>query len=140
MDYLKKQEAIKAAEENLKENLSRATEDLKDLDIKEQLILLKSLTNQTGILHEAQVMQLKYWFIGLTNASKFTIGFDPEKAKIIYKVSEIKGKPPKDIDKNLNTLTEYVKFLLGNKYSVEVEDLPCLKKKKQDSRLPKKKR
>lgn len=108
------------------------------LDETEQLMVLRDFTQKTGVLHEAQVMHLKYWFLMLTNATDFEIEFQPDSSKVIYRVLKTKGKKPENYNKNLNQLSEYVKFLLGTRYSTVVEDKICQKKKKPSSHSKKK--
>lgn len=94
-----------------------------ELTTKEQLIMLRDLTNRTGVLHEAQVMQLKYWFFMLyPEVSKFEIIFDPEQSVLIYKVLSVKKEEDYRNNSNFNQLNEYIKFLLGARYILRVED------------------
>lgn len=87
----------------------------------EQLMLLKSITKKTGGLHEAQVLQLKMYPLVLTHATKSEFSFDFNKKAIIFTITEVKGKTPKNIEERLDLLISYTKTLLGNEYSVEVK-------------------
>ena len=94
-----------------------------ELNTKEQLLLLKDLTERTGVLHEAQVLQLKYWFFMLyPEVSKFEIMFDPEDSTLIYKVLSVKDEEQHRNNNNFSYLKEYVKFLLGTRYILRVEN------------------
>lgn len=139
MDNVKK-EAINAAKKNLAEQFEQTQKDLSQLDsVEKQIFFLKELTKRTGILHEAQINQLKFWFVCLTNAVEFTISFDFDNSKIIYKVSKTDGPAPKNQNKNIDLLNDYVKVLLGSRYSVNIENL-CQPKKKKARLLSQKKK
>jgi hypothetical protein len=89
----------------------------------EQLMLLRDLTEKSGALHEAQVLQLKLWpltvFDTYANGSEFQ--FSWEKHEIdFYLTTSSKHKPPKDMDSRLKILDTEVKNLLGDSYLVRV--------------------
>lgn len=94
-----------------------------ELALQEQLLMLKDMTNRTGVMHEAQVIQLKYWFFMLfPEVDKFEIMFDPDKSTLTYKVLSVKNAEEYSNNKNFNILSEYIKFLLGTRYTLRVED------------------
>jgi hypothetical protein len=86
----------------------------------EQLILLRDLTAKTGILHEAQVQQLRLWPLMLTHATKVDLFFNPSEKIIIFELGQAKGPKPKDLKKNIHILSSWTKFLLGEHYKVSV--------------------
>lgn len=96
---------------------------LKAKEMWEQLLLLRDLTEKTGALHEAQVLQLKLW--PLTVFDKYATGsefhFSWEKHEVDFHLStSSKYKPPADMDKRLVILDTEVKGLLGDTYLVRV--------------------
>lgn len=87
----------------------------------EQLLLLKNLTKKTGMLHEAQLAQLKAWPLALTHAYKCQIVFDYESKNLTYILSELNGRKPKDFLKRMAMLSKWTKQLLGDEYLVTVK-------------------
>lgn len=92
------------------------------LSTEEQLMVLKDMTRRLGVLHEAQLQQIKYWFFMLySEVSKFEIIFDNEHSALTYKVIAVKNVEEFKNNKNFNTLSEYIKFLLGQRFVTKVE-------------------
>lgn len=91
----------------------------KDEDLA-QLMQLKALTQRTGILHDAQVLQLKMWPLVLTHAveSEFTFKFVDK--EVIFNITKTQGKKPKDLSKRLKLLSKFTKNLLGKEYAVTI--------------------
>ncbi len=87
----------------------------------EQLMSLKALTKETGVLHDAQVFQLKLWPLIMTHAtrSEFTADFDFK--VLIFNITEIKGKEPTKFTKRLRLLCTYAQNLLGDEWEVTVK-------------------
>jgi hypothetical protein len=87
----------------------------------EQLMALKALTKETGVLHDAQVFQLKLWPLVMTHATKseFTVDFDFK--DIIFNITETKGKVPTQFTKRLKLLCKYTQNLLGEDWTVTVK-------------------
>lgn len=92
-----------------------------DDQLLEQLMKLKALTKETGMLHDAQVFQLKMYPLVLTHAVKSEITFKYQDEEVIFNITETKGKKPKDIDKRLKLLEQYTQTLLGDNYKVKVK-------------------
>jgi hypothetical protein len=92
----------------------------KDDDL-EQLMLLRDLTNRTGVLIEAQCLQLKYYPLIMTHAIESSFEFDFDKSKIIFNLTKTKGKEPRNIKKRLDVLAKCTKMLLGDEYTVVVK-------------------
>ena len=91
------------------------------LNSEEQFAVLRDLTNRLHVLHEAQIIQLKYWFFMLySEVSKFEITFDPDSSTLTYKVLSVKNAEEFANNKNLGTLNEYVQFLLGKRFVTKV--------------------
>lgn len=87
----------------------------------EQLLLLKELTKTTGMLHEAQVLQLKIYPLVLTHAIRSEFQFDFNSKEVIFNLLETKGKAPKGLKERLELLVNYVHTLLGSEYKVIVK-------------------
>ncbi len=87
----------------------------------EQLMVLREMTRTTGILHEAQVLQLKYYPLILTHATRSEFHYDFENAIVIFNLKETKGSKPKQWTKRMETLAEYTQTLLGKEYTIQVK-------------------
>lgn len=87
----------------------------------EQLMLLKQMTAMTGLLHDAQSLQLKYYPLILTHCIKCEFVFNFDNKSLSYKLLKFNGNPPKDIKKRFNLLKSWVKTLLGDEYIVTIE-------------------
>lgn len=81
-------------------------------------MLLRALTEKLDILHEAQVLQLKMYPPVLYGASKFTLKLDLEGKKIHY---ELQSNPPDLNGTEIDQLSSWVKTLLGDRWSVDVQ-------------------
>lgn len=99
-------------------------------EIMEQLALLRELTRSTGILHEAQKLQLDYWVrVVVDDATGHYIEAKLEGAgrQVTYVVTTSNAKKKKTkkklqaLQKKLATLDEYVKVLLGRDVTVQVK-------------------
>jgi hypothetical protein len=89
----------------------------------EQLMLLKDLTRRTGLIYEAQVLQLKYWpMLALTHAKSSEVRLNVEKRVCeFFARIDSKGKAPDDLADRLARLDEAVKWLLGDEWLVKVK-------------------
>lgn len=87
----------------------------------EQLLLLKELTKTTGMLHEAQVLQLKLYPLVLTHAIRSEFQFNFDSKEVIFNLLETKGKAPKGLRTRLKLLVNYVHTLLGSEYKVTIK-------------------
>jgi hypothetical protein len=89
----------------------------------EQILLLADMTKKTGMLHDGQITQLKYWTLILTNAVKFGLDFRFEDRTLIFNLLEFKGKAYKDQNKRFAYLSKWSKELLGdNGYTIIIQD------------------
>jgi len=86
-----------------------------------QLLLLRNITCRTGALHEAQVVQLKYYPLITTHATKASFSYNFDDKILIYNLLETKGRKPKDFKKNLKDLTTFTHNLLGEEYTVIIK-------------------
>jgi hypothetical protein len=86
----------------------------------EQILLLRGLTKTTGILHEAQLLQLKLWpMVMISHATSSEAVFSYDDKSVVFNVAT-KGPKPKDLDKRLECLDDSVKMLFGDEYLVVV--------------------
>lgn len=88
-------------------------------DVMEQLMLLRALTSSTGVLHEAQVLQLKMWpacFFKGVKSHEFV--FQWERRKLAYDI-KAKGKHT-HLKKRCVALEKCVHTLLGGEYQVTI--------------------
>ena len=96
-------------------------------DVKEQLGLLRELTRRTGVLHEAQVLQLSYWVrIMVDNSTDAVIlpelDVNDQLAAITFDVTtEGRDRPITELRERLVHLDEHVKFLLGSQIATKVK-------------------
>lgn len=92
-----------------------------DPSAEEQLILLRNITATMGVLHEAQVLQLKWWPLTLfTHARKCEERINIERKEIDFVILQTKGQPPKDIKKRYEAIVEWTKWLLGSEWTVRI--------------------
>jgi hypothetical protein len=92
-------------------------------DTIKQLLRLRDFTERTGVIHDAQAMQLKGWITALFGAKKFTIELDFEKFIVKYDIEQTVGRFSKSEEK-MSNLLKYIKFLLGDKWTVAVDKWP----------------
>lgn len=97
----------------------------------EQLMLLRAMTRETGILHDAQVFQLKIWSKAAFSLAfeeglqdvEFAVGIhDDSKTKEKLRLVEFRvkatGKPRPPTKPLLEVLAKSVRGLLGDEYTV----------------------
>ncbi len=98
-------------------------------DTWEQLMVLRAATATTGVLHEAQVMQMRRWGpLAFQHADEieFAVGiYDDEKTKVKTRLVEYRVKATKPAAKNMPKLMaglcRSVKALLGPEFTVVVK-------------------
>lgn len=90
-------------------------------EMSQELLSLRDLTRRTGILHEAQVVNLKYWPYVLFNISDHQILPDDLRRVLTFNVKFSKKKP-KNIKDLCRTLEQWCWALLGKEYMVRVRD------------------
>jgi len=89
----------------------------------EQLLLLRAFTKTTGMLHDAQVLQLKMWPRVLFQRSTASqIRVDVAKAHLSFDIAVAGGKPIKGVlePDAPKLLHDWVKSLLGPEWSVSI--------------------
>lgn len=86
----------------------------------EQLMLLRGMTEATGILHDAQVLQLQgYGYVFSPNITKCEVSVNLDKHEIDYHISTDRKKVA-DFKSRCKMLTEWVHKLLGPTWMVRV--------------------
>lgn len=94
-------------------------------DATNQLLMLKELTKETGVLHEAQALQLRMWsMLAVSHALNFPeIRFGWEDREIEFLFKKLKKKEqPKDFNLRLENMVKWVHWLLGDEYLVRIKD------------------
>lgn len=86
----------------------------------EQLRLLKDMTRRTGLLHEAQVHQLKIWpRVVFSTSTAASSEIDVKKKHLTFKV--VTPKPPDALEcPEGEVLASWVRELLGDDWQVTV--------------------
>lgn len=96
--------------------------NIADPSQEEQLLMLKDLTARMGVLHEAQVFQLKMWPLVLfTHARKCEERVNIDGKEIDFVILQTKGKVPEDMEARMNALVDWTKWLLGDDWMVKVK-------------------
>jgi len=91
-------------------------------ELTEQLILLKGITNMTGVLHEAQVLQLQLYPLMVYEKGTSSVAeVDFEKRAIKFKVTVLETPPDEQHKKAVAQLVDWVRWLLWDHASVSVE-------------------
>lgn len=93
-----------------------------DVEHEKQLLLLRDLTARTGLLHDAQRLQLRMWPIVLfTHAKKCEERVNIQDKEVDFIILQTKGKPPEDMEKRFASLNEWTKWLLGPDWLIRVK-------------------
>lgn len=101
--------------------------DIPELPLREsweQLALLRELTKSTGVIHEAQILQLKTWgwvAVQRCYAKKTVIELDVESRRVTYNMQGGADALPDVLEgPRLAALTRSVRNLLGNEWKATV--------------------
>ncbi len=106
--------------DNIEKLDNMVQESKKETDLLDQLSVLREMTRRTGILHEAQILQLQWWpWVVIPHCKDFQIEFSHDN-KILQYVIKTKGKPPTKYKKRLEYLANWVKELLGHEYDCRI--------------------
>lgn len=89
-------------------------------EIKDQLKVLKGLTVTTGIIHDAQKLQLEMWPLVIFEASGCTVKINTEK-QFVEVLLVLKKKPSKKkYETGTEVLTQWVRNILWDNTVVKV--------------------
>ncbi len=101
----------------------------------EELLMLRGVTETTGVIHDRQKLQLQMWGpMLLPHAADIEIGVqlpwtenegtpeavDHDVRVVEFRVAATSRRAPQNLKKRLKTLNEWVKRLLGEKFTVRV--------------------
>lgn len=89
-------------------------------DAWEQLCWLRDMTRRTGMLHDAQILQMKMWpRVLFEGCSKSQASVDVDSRSVVYEVHlKAAGKKQEAL---AETLSDYTKNLLGSEWAVSVQ-------------------
>ena len=91
------------------------------LDWTAQLVMLRGMTQKLGVLHEAQALQLRLWpYTVDPSLDKSEAKVDLEAKVITFVWNGSTLKIDKKYKERLQTLSDNVKFLLGEGWLIEV--------------------
>lgn len=82
-------------------------------NLEEQLMLLKMMTLKTGVIHEAQALQLKVWPTLIEGVESSVAKVDPKNKKVIF---ELKGslRPTKKSKEMFAAIKSWTRTILWN--------------------------
>lgn len=85
-----------------------------------QLAHLREFTAKYGLLHDAQVLQLKLWpLVAFPHSTSSKAEVSVEERSVRFQITT-KGKGPKNLSVRLHSLGESVQWLLGADWTVAV--------------------
>ncbi len=97
--------------------------NITEASLEEQLVLLKDWTRRMGVLHEAQILQLKTAPWGyFPTVKSFEVYPDLEKHDILFEL-KLDGKKPADFKNQCERVDNWIKWLLGDEWIVRVKVL-----------------
>lgn len=89
----------------------------------QQLLLLRDVYARTGVLHEAQALQLRMWPMGVFEHAKETearLNHTKKEIDFILKVDKKTEPSKEEMEKRCELLDKNVKWLLGEDWLVRV--------------------
>lgn len=103
-----------------------------DATVHEQLLLLRDMTQRTGVLHEAQKLQLSIWpriAIAHCHVSEVEPKIEHDEdgrvtSKTLIVRAWTRGPAPKDLDQCVHRLKTWIVELLGNGWEIKIEYIP----------------
>ena len=100
----------------MKPNLANASHE-------EQLLLLRDMTARMGVIHDAQMLQLKMWPLVLfDNVKKCEEHVNIEQKVLEFHILQTKGKYAVDREKRFEHLVDWSKWLLGHDWIVRIKE------------------
>ncbi len=97
------------------------------MGIATQMYQLKDLTDKTGVIHEAQIQNLRMWIlIAVPNLRKYTLGMDLYDKRIEYTIQRSRWGRVVDFFRKENARSRYsnlqlgIRWLLGDTYTLRV--------------------
>lgn len=94
------------------------------VEVEKQLMTLKVLTQNSGVLHELQTQHLIYWGMMAVEQAKDTpeIGWGFAQKLVEFNFKKLGRKLPDDFQKKCDIMTESVRWLLGDDFSVRIRN------------------
>lgn len=90
-----------------------------------QLLTLRVATNLTGVLHELQVTQIRMWSMLMVEHAQtipeIRFSWENKELELFFKKLKKKNKAS-DLEDKLDTLTDWVQWLLGDEYLLRLRD------------------
>ncbi len=86
-----------------------------------ELLKLRIITERSGILHDAQVLQLKMWPWVLFDISEVSIIPDDRKRSLYFDIKFTKNVPS-DLRKRADILSNWVWDLLGPQFRIQIRN------------------
>lgn len=86
-----------------------------------ELLKLRIVTERSGILHDAQVLQLKYWPYVLFDIKEHSIIPDDRKRTLCFNLVFSKGVP-KDVKNRAEVLQGWVWSILGKQFAIKLRN------------------
>lgn len=113
-----------------------------DATVHEQLLLLRDMTERTGVLHEAQKLQLSIWprvAIAHCQVSEVEPKIEHDAdgratSKTLIVRAWTRGPAPKNLDQCVRLLKTWIAELLGKGWEIKVEYIPMNGKTKKKAR------
>lgn len=98
--------------------MSSLANDTKSWD---ELLLLKKMTETTGVLHDAQVLQLKHWPLLLfEHAKRIFSEVSTNKHSVHLRMTVKDAKEPTDVKDRYVALDTWIKRMLGDHWALVV--------------------
>jgi hypothetical protein len=91
------------------------------LDWTAQLVLLRGMTQKLGVIHEAQALQIRLWPYTVDPSlekSEAKVDMEANRVEFVWTGSAL--SMDKKYQKRLETLSDNVKFLLGEEWKISV--------------------
>lgn len=111
-------------------------------ELQEELYLLANLTRRTGIIHDAQTLQLELWPFMLIESIVYNkISIDRESHSVLFEISITKKITKKKAKEAQEKLQEWIRVILWEDTSVQLAlELISLNGEKENEGRPKRAR
>lgn len=95
---------------------------ISEQEMMDQLLTLKGMTIRTGIIHEAQVLQLQLWPLVLfKDALTSSADIDPKTKNITFKIFTNKKPNKKEFKTANDRLIDWCRFILWDETSINIK-------------------
>jgi hypothetical protein len=85
-------------------------------------MLLRGLTASTGVMHEAQKLQLKNWgAVAFQGVGGWVSNIDITRKTVLYSITSTRKTAPKDLPKYVAALDRSIHWLLGGDWALNVK-------------------